>query len=110
MPPPIPQSVFPDPLCNALAIVWLHRMLRRVAGLGVASNVIRGPLPARDIPRLSDILSPRGAFRLTNTEGARYGGTLLSRSPVMFRLRHVTGTSLALLQGWLTHVPMRHVG
>ena len=99
MPSPTPQNLFPDLLCNPLAIVWLHRMRKRVAGLGVASNIVRGPLPARDIPRLSDILSHRGAFRLTDTEGARCGVTLLSRSPVMFRLRHVTGTGLALLQG-----------
>jgi hypothetical protein len=57
----------PNALCNPLAIVRLHRMPIRVAGLSVALNMICGQLPASDTPRLSDILSQRGAFRPIDT-------------------------------------------
>jgi len=59
--------MFPNTLCNPLAIVRLHRMPIRVAGLSVASTMIGGQLPASDIPRLSDILSHRGVFRPIDT-------------------------------------------
>jgi len=82
--------MFPNFLCNPLAIVRLHRMPIRVAGLSVASYMICGQLPASDTSRLSDILSHRGAFRPINTVDGKnphkacdtaplYGGARRSR-------------------------------
>ena len=62
----------------------------RVAGLSIASNMICGQLPASDTPRLSDILSHRGAFRPIDTGDGKnphkacdtaplYGGVRRSR-------------------------------
>ena len=63
--------MFPNALCNPLAIVRLHRMRRRVAGLSVATTMIGGQLPASDTPRRSDILSHRGTFRLIETRNGK---------------------------------------
>jgi hypothetical protein len=46
----------------------------RVAGLSIASNMICGQLPASDTPRLSDILSHRGAFRPIDTTDGKHSG------------------------------------